>query len=77
VADDPRIESAIVRVGAAVGSPSGRRPRWWNRPSPMQGEKNGSHSAKESKTFSWNPMKVQSVHVGYIGYWAPVSGCIA
>jgi len=34
----------------------------------MQGEKNGSHSAKESKTFCWNPMNAQSVHVGYIGY---------
>jgi len=76
VADDPRIESAIVLVGAAAGASRGR-PRWWNRPSPMQGEKNGSHSAKASKTFCWNPMKAQSVHVGYIGYWAPVSGCIA
>jgi len=68
VADDPRIESAIVRLGAAARSSPGRCPRWWNRPSPMQGEKNGSHSAKESKTFCWNPMKAQSVHVGYIAY---------
>jgi len=49
--DDPRIESASVRVGAAAGSPSGRRPPWRNRPSPMQGEKNGSHRSKDSNTF--------------------------
>jgi hypothetical protein len=28
VADDPRIESAIVRVGSAAGASGGRRPRW-------------------------------------------------
>src|SRR5882724_10798546 len=76
VADDPRIESAIVLVGAAAGASWGR-PRWWTRPWPMQGEKNGSHDARGSNTFCWNPMKVQSVQVGYIGYWTPVSCCIA
>src|SRR5438105_287748 len=76
-ADDPRIDSASVRLGAAAGAASGRRPRWWNRPSAMQGDQNGSHSARHSNTFCWNPMNVQSVHVGYIGYWTPVSCCIA
>ncbi len=77
VAVDPRIDSAIARVGAAAGASWRRRPRWWNRPSPMQGEKNGSHSARSSNTFCWNPMTVQSVHDGYIGYWTPVSCYIA
>src|SRR2546428_265710 len=77
LADDPRIDSASVRLDAAAGAASGRRPRWWNRPSLMQGDQNGSHSARSANTFCWNPMKVQSVHVGYIGYGTPVSCCIA
>src|SRR2546425_21546 len=68
VADDARIESAIVRLGAAARSSSGRCPRWRSRPPPLHGGGDGADRAKESKRFCWNPMKAQSVHVGYIGY---------
>src|SRR6266536_3925953 len=64
VPDEPRMDNAMVLVGVAA-SPPPERASWWNRRPLTHGEKKASHSANGSNTFSWNPMNVQSVQVGY------------
>jgi len=68
VADDPRIESAIVRLRRAARSSSGAARDGGTARRRCRARRTDRTARKESKRFCWNPMKAQSVHVGYIGY---------